>query len=159
VNVDKFPICEPDIVWDLDVKPWTWAVDESFDLIVSNNVFEHLTDWWGAFNEVTRILKKGGTFKMIVAHPSNIDSGNYRDGMAAITPYSFWGTVPGVLPVMTDANAMKASQELIPMKCIKYFIVPYKQYNWMAHFPFVLNFVARHMRGFVWSQNFEFVKI
>ena len=158
VNVDKFPICEPDIVWDLDVVPWEWAEDGSFDLVVSRFVFEHLNDWWGAFEEVSRVLRPQGVFKMTVGHYNDIDAGRYRN-RAVITPYSFWGTVSGVLPVVTDANAMKASQPIIPMKCVKYFIVPYERYNWMTYFPFILNFVARHMRGFIWSQNFEFVKL
>lgn len=159
VNVDKFPICEPDITWDLDVRPWVWAEDESFDLVVSRFVFEHLNDWWGAFEEVSRILKPQGTFKMTVGHYSDIDAGRYRN-RAVITPYSFWGIDGGgILPVETDANAMKASQAPIPMKCVKYFIEPYEKYNWMIHLPFILKFVSKHMRGFIWSQNFEFVKI
>jgi SAM-dependent methyltransferase len=34
--------------------------DESFDLVISSDIFEHIRDPWVAFREVARILRRGG---------------------------------------------------------------------------------------------------
>jgi SAM-dependent methyltransferase len=161
VNVDKYPICEPDIIWDLDVKPWTWALDDSFDVVIANHVMEHLKDWWGAFGECARVLKPGGKLKITVSHPSNLGDGRYRDGMNVITPYSFWGIEDGngILPDALDANAFHYTVERLPMKAVRYSLVPYERFKWMCKVLWLLNFAAMHMRGFIWTQAFEFEKI
>jgi SAM-dependent methyltransferase len=77
VNVDAFPNCEPDVLWNLNKTPWPWA-DESVDMIHAHQVMEHLDDWWAALKECSRILKVGGTLEISVPdHTSTIDMG-YR---------------------------------------------------------------------------------
>lgn len=45
--------------------------DDSFDVIVTSHVFEHIEDDGKAFKEVARVLKPGGTFIMFV--PGSLD--------------------------------------------------------------------------------------
>lgn len=46
---------------DLEVARFPWA-DESVDVVVSNQVFEHLKNIWLPMSEVARVLKPGGRF-------------------------------------------------------------------------------------------------
>lgn len=64
-TLDHEPRHKPDVVWDLDKKPWPFA-DASYDEIHAYEVLEHLgtqgdaqaffADFW----EIYRILKPGG---------------------------------------------------------------------------------------------------
>lgn len=42
-----------------DLQQLTWP-DASFDTVVTSEVFEHIADPWAAFDEVRRVLRKGG---------------------------------------------------------------------------------------------------
>jgi SAM-dependent methyltransferase len=46
---------------DLEVSQFPWP-DESVDVVVSNQVFEHLKNVWLPMSEVARVLKPGGYF-------------------------------------------------------------------------------------------------
>ena len=41
VNVDMSPVCNPDVVWDLETLPWPWQ-DNSVDGVLFNHSLEHL---------------------------------------------------------------------------------------------------------------------
>lgn len=58
--------------------------DKSFDVVICNNVLEHLPNPAVVFNEVGRILKKGGFF--IVKTPNKF---HYVPILARLTPYWF----------------------------------------------------------------------
>ena len=58
-NVDVVADVNPDEVVDLDEYPWPWP-DASFDRIVAEHVFEHLSDIERALRECERVLRSGG---------------------------------------------------------------------------------------------------
>lgn len=58
--------------------------DETFDVVFSNNVLEHLKEPQDVFNEVHRVLKKGGLF--VAKTPNKL---HYVPVLARLTPSSF----------------------------------------------------------------------
>lgn len=155
VNVDAFPICEPDVVWDLNRTPFPWA-DNSVDHIEARHVFEHLDDWWAAFIECARILKPGGTLEIRVPDESSRTAATYRDHRHVFSMVSFHGC----LGYTHGTNAWAVGEEgSVPMAMTSYQQVPFKRYNWMRYVPGLLRFVADHMRNFIWEQRFTFQKI
>jgi len=65
VVIDMDPLCEPDILWNLNHKPWP-IEDERFDEIHAYEVLEHLGSqgdynaFFDDFREMWRILRPGG---------------------------------------------------------------------------------------------------
>jgi SAM-dependent methyltransferase len=70
VNVDITPDTSPDVVHNLDVRPWPFA-DGSFDEIRGIDVLEHLTDLLGAMEEVHRVARPDATVTIVVPHFSS----------------------------------------------------------------------------------------
>lgn len=68
VTLDCNPNLKPDILADLNILPYYWAEDASFDEIHAYEVLEHLgaqgdfRHFFREFNEWWRILKPGGYF-------------------------------------------------------------------------------------------------
>src|SRR5688500_11325557 len=87
-NVDAYDICNPDLVWDLNVTPLPFE-DETFDLIVGNHVLEHVPLWWNLFNDCSRMLKPNGS--MEIWGPGDGQDGQlgYRDHVNIINRCSF----------------------------------------------------------------------
>lgn len=87
VTMDINPAHEPDVVHDLNVRPWPFDAD-TFDECHAYDVMEHLSaqgDYEGFFaewSEVWRILKPGGVFYGISPHWSSpwcwMDPGHRR---------------------------------------------------------------------------------
>ena len=158
INVDAFEICKPDVVHDLNVFPYPWD-DNSVDLIELWHVLEHLEDWWAVFRECTRILKVGGVLDIHVPDESSTTAGTYRDHLHIFSQVSFHGILDRT---GFGTNAWAAMEdETVPMRQIKYKQAPFKEYNWMLRWPFrgLLLFCSRHMRNFIWEQQFAFQKI
>lgn len=151
LNVDAFG--EPDFKWDLSDTPWPWP-DNEFDLVTAFHVMEHLPDWWSAFNECVRICRPGGKIEIRVPHPSSDTALTYRDHLHVIDLRSFDGVEDG--PRRTT-NAWFEDQDKVPVHLESYHLVPFQQYQWMP--DWLLNFVASHMRNFIWEQRFTFRKI
>jgi len=66
----------------------------TFDLVFSEYVFEHLPDPKSALNEIDRVLKPGGSFVVLVPNPRH-----YYAKIADITPFWFhqlWFRLQGV---------------------------------------------------------------
>ncbi|MBV9083683.1 MAG: methyltransferase domain-containing protein [Acidobacteriaceae bacterium] len=61
--------------------PWP---DEYFDVVICNNVLEHLPDPCAAFVEIKRVLKKGGVFA--AKTPNRF---HYVPLISSLTPYRF----------------------------------------------------------------------
>lgn len=160
-NVDKYDICAPDMVVDLNIIPYPWE-DNTFDYIYANHVMEHLKEWWGPFTEIARILKPDGHFEMRVPDESSSSAITYRDHHHIFHINSFHGIGKDSKTLYrSGTNAWAATVErTIPLELIHYHRVPFKKYNWMKCWPFiyVLEFCANHMRNFIWEQQFIFKK-
>ena len=61
-----------------------FLTDERFDVVVSNNVLEHLEDPANFFQEVARVLKKGG---ILITKTPNLY--HYMPTIARLTPFAF----------------------------------------------------------------------
>jgi len=73
-----------------DVYNWKEVQDESFDVVISGQAFEHIEFFWLTFLEVVRVTKKGGKMCIIApsvgpVHDYPIDCWRYKpDGMKAL---------------------------------------------------------------------------
>lgn len=82
---------EIDVVWDLNNLPWPWE-DNSFDLIVSCAVFEHLrNNLIETVNECWRILRPGGVLYMKLPYWQSDNA--FRD------PTHYWQFSPGTCDI------------------------------------------------------------
>jgi len=72
LNVDLSPVCEPDLVCDLEVLPWIWA-DDSVEVVRFNHCLEHLGQdskvFLGMMKELYRICKNEAKIEINVPHP------------------------------------------------------------------------------------------
>lgn len=155
VGVDAYGY--PDVVHDLNTFPYPWD-DNSVDEIQMHHALEHIPNWWGAFVECARILKPGGKFEIRVPDESSKTALTYRDHYHVFSLASFHG----VQGYDSGTNYWAKTEEGgIPLKLYSYNQVPYKEYEWMTHWPFsrLLRFCADHMRNFIHEQRFIFIKI
>ena len=67
IGLDCVQLDGVDVVHDLNSFPWPFA-DESFDLIVMNDVIEHLSDTIKVMEEVYRLLRVNGKVKIRVVY-------------------------------------------------------------------------------------------
>lgn len=72
LNVDGFPDCAPDLVWDLEKTPWPFE-DDSVDEIYANHVLEHLGQatqtFFAIVKEIYRVVRHDGEVRIAVPHP------------------------------------------------------------------------------------------
>ena len=86
---------------------------ERFDVVVSNNVLEHISDPESYYREVARVVKKGGVF---ITKTPNIY--HYMPTIARITPFFFHKFITGLMgteshdtfPTRYQANSKKAQR-------------------------------------------------
>ena len=77
-----------------DVYKWDEIPNESFDLVISGQAFEHMEFFWKAIEEIARILKNGGYCCIIApssgpVHKNPLDCFRFTsDGMAEIGKYA-----------------------------------------------------------------------
>jgi SAM-dependent methyltransferase len=154
VNVDAYPICEPDVVWDLNQTPLPFE-DGAFDLILARHVLEHLQDWWACFVDCARILAPGGELHIHVPHDSNTATLAYRDHYHLFSVVSFAGTIGH--GSATNAWA-KTHRNSVPLEMVEFAIVPFNKYRWLSYCPPLLKFVSHHLNNFIWEQRFVFRK-
>lgn len=67
LNVDFNPAVEPDLVWNLDRRPFPLA-RSGFDTIYVKDVVEHVEDLMGFMEEVHELLAPGGTVVITTPH-------------------------------------------------------------------------------------------
>jgi SAM-dependent methyltransferase len=77
VGVDSNPAVEPDVVHDLNRRPYPFE-ESVADEVYLDNVLEHLDDVIGTLEEVHRILRPNGTVRIDVPY--------FRSRWAAIDP-------------------------------------------------------------------------
>ena len=89
INVDKFPQCQPDLVMDMEVTPWTFK-DSEVEGIVLNHVLEHIGKdvdvFFGVMKEMYRVCKNGAIIEINVPHPRHDNFINDPTHVRIITP-------------------------------------------------------------------------
>ena len=71
VGVDMSEGTEADIVHDLDVFPYPLD-DDSFDVVLLQDVIEHIRDLYGLMTELHRVLRSGGRVLLRTPHFSSL---------------------------------------------------------------------------------------
>ena len=67
VNLDWIKAHKPDIIWDINEKPFPFE-DNVFDEVFCSHILEHFDDVVGILQELWRITKKGGRIIIGVPH-------------------------------------------------------------------------------------------
>lgn len=77
-----------------DIYNWFEIEDESYDVIISGQLFQHLEYFWLTMNEIERVLKPGGYVCIIAPSAGPKHGGNvpncyrfHEDGFNAIAKY------------------------------------------------------------------------
>lgn len=73
VTIDVNPRTSPDIVHDLNVRPWPLPSDE-FDEVLCRDVIEHLDDVVRTMEEIHRVAKDGARVFILTPHYSCANS-------------------------------------------------------------------------------------
>lgn len=67
VNVDVTAETSPDVLHDLNVRPWPFA-DDSFDEVLAHDVIEHLAETIATLEEIHRVCRRGARVELTVPH-------------------------------------------------------------------------------------------
>ncbi len=89
LNVDISPVCEPDLVYDLESLPWPWNAD-SVNYVRFNHSLEHLGQnpriFLGMMKELYRVCKDQAGVEINVPHPRHDNFINDPTHVRIITP-------------------------------------------------------------------------
>jgi SAM-dependent methyltransferase len=70
VNLDVTTDTSPDVVHNLNIRPWPFA-DNAFDTVIATDVIEHLDDTAATMAELHRVCRHGGRIELVVPHFSS----------------------------------------------------------------------------------------
>ncbi len=73
VNLDITPATDPDVVHDLNVRPWPFP-DDRFEAVAMYDVIEHLGDLVGVMEELHRVCRPGAVVAITTPHFSSANS-------------------------------------------------------------------------------------
>ena len=73
VNVDVTPLTNPDVVHDLDRRPWPLP-ESHFRVVWAHAVIEHLADVPATFEEIHRVCRDGARVHVTVPHFSSANA-------------------------------------------------------------------------------------
>src|SRR5262252_496917 len=73
VNLDITPATNPDVVHDLNARPWPFP-DDQFSEVLMFDVIEHLDDLLGVMEELHRVCRDGAVVKITTPHFSSANS-------------------------------------------------------------------------------------
>jgi len=73
VNVDVAKVVAPDVVHDLDQRPWPFRDDE-FGEVLAYDVIEHLQDVVATLEEIHRVAREGAIVRITVPHFSSANA-------------------------------------------------------------------------------------
>jgi hypothetical protein len=69
INVDQFPECNPDVLWNLEETPWPFE-EGSVEELVAHHVLEHLGQEtkmsFAIFKELCRLMRHDGVMRITV---------------------------------------------------------------------------------------------
>ena len=88
-NVDAFPHCQPDLVFNVETFPWPWE-DDSIDGVLFHQSLEHMGETTEVFlkiiTELYRVCKNGAEIEIHVPHPRSDNFINDPTHVRIITP-------------------------------------------------------------------------
>lgn len=160
VNVDINPIFCPNLVWDLNNRPWPWATG-SVDGILAEHVFEHFEDWWACFLECVRILKPDGVLEIAVPDFTDPWTMTEKGHLHIFSLNSFKGIKEGL------KNGWRQGREHlpwephdVPMKLTEYLRVVDGR-RWIKWYipKRLVRWCMDHLLGIVIEQRFKFVRL
>ena len=70
LNVDVTPLTNPDVVHDLNLRPWPFP-DNHFREVIASDVIEHLDDVMATLEEIHRVSRDGAIVHLTVPHFSS----------------------------------------------------------------------------------------
>lgn len=73
LNVDVSELVAPDVLCDLDRRPWPFPDDE-FEEVLAYDVVEHLADVLAAFEEIHRVSRAGALVRVTAPHFSSANA-------------------------------------------------------------------------------------
>jgi hypothetical protein len=113
VNVDLTPRTKPDIVHDLDVRPWPLP-DDHFREVRAYDVMKHLDDLVAAMEEIHRVCQDEASVKITVPHFSCCNAFTDITHRHYFSARSFdYFTGDNEFGFYTDRRFRKASAEIV----------------------------------------------
>jgi SAM-dependent methyltransferase len=105
VGMDINPRTDADICHDLDDIPYPFD-DSAFDEVVGVHVIEHLNDPMPVMAELHRIVRPGGTVRLVVPHWTNPDWATDLTHRSCLNSYSFRNLTEShaIFPFSTDVR-------------------------------------------------------
>ena len=74
VNVDQFPECTPDVLWNLEQTPWPFE-ESSVDEMIAHHGLEHLGQetkvFFAIMQEFYLLMRHDGLIRITVPHPNH----------------------------------------------------------------------------------------
>jgi SAM-dependent methyltransferase len=70
VNLDVTPETRPDVLHDLNSRPWPFP-DDHFDEVLAHDVIEHLGETIATLEEIHRVCRHGALVRITVPHYSS----------------------------------------------------------------------------------------
>lgn len=160
VNVDFNPIFKPDVVWDLNERPWPWETG-SVEGVLAEHVFEHFTDWWDGFLECVRVLKVGGILEIAVPDFTDPWTMTEKGHLHLFSLMSFKGIREGIKNGYRQGREhLTWEKHDVPMRLIDYVRVVDRR-KWIKWYipKRVVRWLMDHILGIVIEQRFRFERL
>ena len=89
LNVDKSPVCHPDLLFDAETHPWPWETDSIAEVLFFHSL-EHMgadtAVFLGMIRELYRVCAPNARVRLVVPHPRHDDFINDPTHVRIITP-------------------------------------------------------------------------
>ncbi len=156
VGLDLVPGKNVDII-PKKVYAWTEIQDNSYDVVITNQTFEHIEFFWVTFQEMVRILKPKGLLCIVCPrgfglHRFPVDCYRFdADGLFALARF-------GNLKVMHVSTNMQPEDDLRPEWYVRggedSFLIAKKPENWqgfldIANYEYSDSNIEQYQRRFV----------
>lgn len=133
IGIDRNPASHADVLCDLDRFPYPFA-DNSFDRVVAIHVIEHVADVMRSMEEFHRLVKAGGSVRIVTPHYTDFSSWCDPTHRSHLNSFSFkyFGEKHGGLGFYTAVRFQETSVRLVLLSLWK----------WMG-FEFLVNHFPR----------------
>lgn len=113
VNLDVTAATKPDVVHDLNVRPWPFEAD-TFDEVRANDVIEHLDDLLATMEELHRVCAPGAVVSITVPHyssPNAFTDPTHRHYFSLFSFHYFTGE--NQFPFYTSVRFSRRASQLV----------------------------------------------